>query len=1268
MESLKTILIANRGEIAARISRTAKALGIRTIGIYSEVDAASQHVSQVDEAVLLSGPNGSAYTDGENIIQIAKAKNADAIIPGYGFLSENADFAQAVISAGLVWVGPSSSAIESFGLKHKARDLAKSAGVPIVLGTDGLVETEEDAMYAAGKIGYPVMLKATGGGGGMGLVTCHSDDEVKEGFAVVQSRGASLFKNPGVFVEKYYPACRHIEVQVFGNGRGEAIHFGERECSIQRRHQKVIEECPSPFVTEHTSLRAKLGEAAVRLAESVEYASAGTIEYLVDDETGNFFFLEMNTRLQVEHGITELCYDVDLVALMLEQADAQLSGKGGIDGNHLKSLQPSGPKGAAIEARVYAENPVRDFAPSPGLLQSVEWYHAHGTRIDTWVSTGTKVTPFYDPLIAKIMSHGDSRSDALRGMVSSLTWSRICGTPTNLEFLSSVIADPLFQSGRTLTSFLDSFHYTPFAIDVRNAGAYTLIQDLPGRPAVGKGIPHSGPMDPIAFQIANLLVGNPREVEGLEITLTGPELLFLGPAVVALCGAHMDATLDGKQFDMWTRHKIEPGQLLRIGKTIGTGCRSYLAVYGGFPSIADYFESKSTSPLVGIGGYQGRQLLPGDLLAITKEKLPLQSDVHLPVHLIPPYAHEWEIQAMVGPYDEGYLLPEDIEMIYNTPWKVSHNASRGGVRLIGPVPKWARTSGGEGGAHPSNLIEYGYPLGTLNWTGDDPCVFPVDSPNFGGFVSSTTIIRAEWWKLGQVKAGDTIRYRRVSFEDALASRKRVDLYLDQIEGFLEASPLTEKAEAILPLTVDAQASSTASGDWGKAVIWERGPLGHQPRGGDDHLIVDYGDESFDLNHRCRVTELDKLLKNGRGLGSLSSGLINTMGCCNSLMLFYDSRILTRAYLVSHLQTLEDRLGDLSAAQVPCRRFHLPITFESKAQAAAIQRYMETQRPHAPYLPDNLAFVAKNNAMTSDELKRIYLTGTFMAVCVGFFCGNTVSLPVDPRQRMSCPKQNPSRVFTPEGTVSWGGSCMSIYPVDSPGGYQMTGRTIPCFDQLGTKPDFSPAHPWLFHDFDLLTYYLVSQPEMEALLADFHAGRYRFEYDSVTFDMRAHNRLLVETSDEVAEIRKGQAVAQEEMVREEEESLRAWRREKETQKPDPSVVEHLLQDPDVQTLAAPLDANVWKVCVEQGARVESADVVVILEAMKLEIAVRLGGGDDAGDGGKEKGGVGVGAGEAEGVDKKGAVFVVEKVLISPGDVVRAGDRVILFRRVHATAEE
>lgn len=372
-------------------------MGVSTVTVYSNADASSAHVKAANETFRLPGSDATAYTDVDAVLKIAKDTHVDAIHPGYGFLSENASFARKVQEAGIGWVGPSGDSIDAFGIKHVARELAEKAGAPIVPGTKGLVADEEHAVRAADELGFPIMIKATSGGGGLGLATCKNESQVRASFKTTTSRGQTLFNNPGVFIEKYYPNSRHIEIQIFGNGQGKAIHFGERECSIQRRHQKVIEECPSPFVTQHPTLRDKLGNAAVSLAESVNYASAGTVEFLVDDGTGDAFFLEMNTRLQVEHGITEMCYGLDIVELMLRQTDAQLAGKRGLDEKFLASLRAEHfePQGAAIEVRLYAENPIRGFAPSPGLLQEVKWVGLPGSRVDTWVYTGTLISSFY---------------------------------------------------------------------------------------------------------------------------------------------------------------------------------------------------------------------------------------------------------------------------------------------------------------------------------------------------------------------------------------------------------------------------------------------------------------------------------------------------------------------------------------------------------------------------------------------------------------------------------------------------------------------------------------------------------------------------------------------------------------------------------------------------------------------------------------------------------------------------------------------------------
>ena len=1126
MERLKTLLVANRGEISCRIIRTAKKIGIRTISIYTEADASSNHVVDADETVLLTGSDSKAYIDGEQIIEIAKKHHVDAIIPGYGFLSENTDFARQVAEAGMVWVGPSPKCIEDFGIKHTARELAAKADVPIVPGTRGLVNSADEAVEEATKLGYPVMLKATAGGGGMGLLTCYDDKGVRESFKTVQSRGETLFKNAGLFIEKYFPSSHHIEVQVFGNGQGKAIHFGERECSIQRRHQKVIEECPSPFVTKHRELRKKLGDAAVRLAESIKYGSAGTIEYLVDDESGDYFFLEMNTRLQVEHGITELCYGVDLVELMLKQADAELQGKGGLPASVLHSIQPKEPNGAAIEARVYAENPAKDYAPSPGMLQDVTWKEVEGGRIDTWVHRGVKVTSFYDPLLAKAMVHRSTREEAISGITELLTGSKIYGPPTNLEFLAAIMQDSTFKSGKTMTKFLSDFKFAPTAIDVLQGGAYTLIEDWPGRPTIGRGFSHTGPMDPLAFRIANSLVGNAVGTAGIEITLSGPDLRFFSAAIVALTGAAMDAKLDGKEFPMWTKVKIEAGQRLTIGKTTGGGCRSYLAIYGGLPSIAEWFGSKATAPMTAVGGYQGRALAAGDLLSITGDLPELKGELKIPDHLIPKHPEEWHLLAMVGPYDEGFLTDEDIEMLYSTEWKVSHNAARGGIRLIGPKPKWARSDGGEGGAHPSNVIEYGYPIGTLNWTGDDPCLFPVDCPDLGGFVSSLTIVKADYWRLGQMKAGNKLKFVRVSYNDAIAKRKEVEEHLDQIDKCCQGKADWEDT---FPLKYDGLPPSAKNvSAAGKAIVHQisEDKSSHQPlvsyrQGGDDFLVIDYGHGAFDLNYRCRAVALYDKLKANKDISFESGALLTGMACGNSLTLYYDSLKCPRPKLLELLLKLENEIGDISHSKMPSKKYKLPLTFTSKRQEDSITRYIETQRPYAAYLPDPMGFVAKNNAFDDEKFKSVFLTAPLMMVAVGFFCALPLALPIDPRRRMQTPKMNPSRVFTPEGQVSWGGSCMALYNVESPGGYMPTGLSIPGVDILGFKKGYSKEKPWLFDDFDQIIFYEVSEEKREELMRLFWSGRYEYEVEDTVFDLAEHNKMLEEVADELATIREDQ---------------------------------------------------------------------------------------------------------------------------------------------------
>ncbi len=437
------ILIANRGEIACRIIRTARRMGIATVAVYSEADAAAQHVRMADEAIAIGpAPSAQSYLRIDRIVEACRASGAEAVHPGYGFLSENVAFANALAKAGIVFVGPGPQAIAAMGDKIESKKLARAAGVTTVPGHLDIVPNGEAAIGIARDIGYPVMIKASAGGGGKGMRIAASDEEVLDGFRAATGEARSSFADDRIFIEKYIEQPRHIEIQVLGDAHGNIVYLGERECSIQRRHQKVVEEAPSPFLDAAT--REAMGAEAVALARAVDYRSAGTVEFIVDRER-NFYFLEMNTRLQVEHPVTELVTGLDLVELMLRiaagerlpfsQADVRLDGW-------------------AIEARIYAEDPTRGFLPSTGRLVRYLPPSGEGVRLDGGVFEGSEISVHYDPMIAKLAVHGPDRDTAIRRLCDALDGAYISGVQNNVAFLAAVAAKPRFRAGALSTDFI----------------------------------------------------------------------------------------------------------------------------------------------------------------------------------------------------------------------------------------------------------------------------------------------------------------------------------------------------------------------------------------------------------------------------------------------------------------------------------------------------------------------------------------------------------------------------------------------------------------------------------------------------------------------------------------------------------------------------------------------------------------------------------------------------------------------------------------------
>jgi acetyl-CoA carboxylase biotin carboxylase subunit len=440
----ESVLIANRGEIARRIARTARRLGIRVVAVYSEADAELPFVAEADQAVLLGpAPPALSYLNADAILAAASRTGARAVHPGYGFLAENADFARRVIDAGLIWVGPPPDAIARMGDKISARNLMAAAGVPVADGSVEPVADVDTAVATAARIGYPVMIKAAAGGGGIGMSVAADAERLRTGFETARSRAERFFGSPAILIERFIAHARHVEVQILGLADGTVVALGERDCSVQRRHQKVAEETPSPGVG--ADLRERMLAAAVKAGEAVGYRGAGTVECLVDTQTGEFVFLEMNTRLQVEHPVTEMVTGIDIVEQQLRIAD------GADCGFDVGSVSPHG---HAVELRVYAEDPVR-FLPSPGVITRWQEPAGAGVRVDAGYAAGNTVTPHYDPLLAKLIVHGADREEALARARDAVGSFQVTGPKTNLPFHAELLSSPDFVSGDYDTSVVN---------------------------------------------------------------------------------------------------------------------------------------------------------------------------------------------------------------------------------------------------------------------------------------------------------------------------------------------------------------------------------------------------------------------------------------------------------------------------------------------------------------------------------------------------------------------------------------------------------------------------------------------------------------------------------------------------------------------------------------------------------------------------------------------------------------------------------------------
>lgn len=1177
----KKVLIANRGAIACRVIRTLKQMGIISVAVYTDADRGSLHVSEADEAIKIgAGAASDSYLNIDKVIQAALDSGAEAIHPGYGFLSENAEFCARCTAANIVFMGPTPEQLLSFGLKHTARELATQSEVPLLPGSE-LLEDLQEALSEAERIGYPVMLKSTAGGGGIGMRLVANEVELTEAYEAVHHLAQNNFSNAGLYLEKFVENARHIEVQVFGDGKGNIITLGERDCSIQRRNQKVVEETPAPLLSD--SQRQQLQQVSTALMQQVNYRSAGTVEFVMDVLTQEFYFLEVNTRLQVEHGVTEEIYQVDIVRWMIELAA----------GEFVAPALPLQPSGHSIEARLYAEDPIKNFQPSTGLLTDV--YFDPDARVETWIETGSDISAFYDPMIAKIIVTAPDRSQALAKMSKTLAVSRIAGIETNLEYLQQILTSPAFIKGEQTTQLLNSFSWLSQKIEVLVSGVQTAIQDVVGRQGYWNvGVPPSGAIDALSLNTANQLLDNTFNTAGLECVVAGPTLRFHCDSQIAITGGTMTCTLDEQIIPMWQTITVKKGQTLACGD-ITSGCRSYIAIKGGI-TVPEYLGSQATFSLGKFGGHGGRNLIVGDMLPIQQFAVETKTQAvtqRLLDEQKPNFNGLWQIAVIYGPHGAPDFFTEaDVSKFFEHQWDVHHNSSRTGIRLVGPKPEWAREDGGEAGLHPSNIHDNAYAVGAIDFTGDMPIILGPDGPSLGGFVCLSVIVAAERWKMGQLKAGDKVQFIPISSEQAnnLHQRYETMLQADHTQLVDYALPITVEPATLSTAILDSSADSNelAGDDFPKVV--------YRPAG-DCYLLIEYGEQILDLQLRFRVQALMEYLQSQQigAIVDLTPGI-------RSLLVHYRPLQLSQAKLLTILKQAEHLLPDIKNMQVPSRIVHLPMAWADSQTKLATEKYQQLVRPDAPWCPDNIEFIRRTNGLESVQaVKDIVYKASYLVMGLGdVYLGAPVATPLDPRHRLVTTKYNPARTWTPENAVGIGGAYLCVYGMEGPGGYQFVGRTIQIWNRYRPHPSFETDKPWLLRFFDQIRFYEVSEEELLSMRRSFEAGELAVKIEDSVLNLAEYYQMLSDNQQDIQSFKQQQQASFEaERQRWQQQGLDSYIDEDITVAEAPSDI---VIPEGGMVVQAHMMGSIWKINCAVGDVVNKGQVLAIVEAMKIELPI------------------------------------------------------------------
>ena len=1158
------ILIANRGVAAVRIARTLKRMGIVSVALRTKAEKDSQYFKLFDEVYDLAGDSvAETYLDVEQILAVAARAGVEAIHPGYGFLSENADFAAQVAKAGLAFLGPTPDVINVFGLKHEARAIAQAQGVPILEGTSILPDLAA-ALAAADEVGFPLLLKSTAGGGGIGMQRCDSAQELEAAFESVTALAKSNFTSPGVFLEKCITKARHVEVQLFGDGQGEVVILGDRDCSLQRRNQKLVEECPAPNLPK--SVRQSMHDRARALAASVNYASAGTIEFLYDADAQEYYFLEVNTRLQVEHGVTELVYRVDIVEWMIRLAFGDLPSCAALDA----ALKPSG---AAVQVRLYAEDPYDNYKPTPGEIDAS--FPDLG-RVDSWVGPRSLVSHWFDPLLANLMGFGESRTQAIDGLLAILGDAKIYGTTTNIALLQQALDCEPFRAGTVDTGVLASLTYQPNELEVIRPGLEMTVQAYPGRQGYWEvGVPPSGPMDDLSFQLGNRLLDNPPDAAGLEMVLGGAKMRFRGTTRCILTGAKVQATLDEQPITRGQVFTVTAGQVLSVD-AMEEGLRAYLLIQGGL-DLPDFLGSPATFVLGKFGGHQGRALRQLDVLRWHESERPA-TWAAVDEREQTPLRSRHTLRVLLGPHAApDFFTDAWIEELFSIRWQVDHNSNRTGVRLKGPTPEWAREDGGEAGLHPSNIHDSAYVFGAMDFTGDMPVILGPDGPSLGGFVCPAVVINADRWKLGQLVPGDEVQLQLVDQHQATQISKAQAQWLDDARQ--------------RPVTVSRLGRVKESAA-ARIVLYQANDVTIR-QAGQEWVLLEFGEAIIDVGARVLIGDFAKLVTD-----SALPGVVEMIPGVRSLLLRFDIARWSHDTMVRALEPLLEEARANSSSTIPSRIVSLPLSWDDPACHEAIARYTSNVRPDAPWCPDNIEFIRRINGLDSvEQVKQIVFDASYLVLGLGdVYLGAPLATPVDPSHRLVTTKYNPARTWTAEGSVGIGGSYMCIYGMEGPGGYQFVGRTIPVWRNQGFGDLGEEC--WLLRNFDQIRYREVDAHELLEIREACASDAYFPETQAIHLDLGAYEEKLTQNEAQITAFNqtRQQAFADE---------LERWKVSGSltfSSSQVPSALDLGVEQPDGEEITSPISACVWKVLLADNEAVEEGQEIIVLESMKTEVPV------------------------------------------------------------------